>query len=306
VSVDGRDVTDSGFVVRPGTVLDVVISANGATIEGTVIDSKGKPVAYATVVDIPSVERQTRRDLYERADTDQLGHFSLRGLNPGKYTVLAFDDLQEDTHQPGFLEVYEGRGEHVQLDEGARSSVTLKLISADAEAPSALSHRPIRKCEGFSCVNGGYVVNPPHMDLLLTLAGLGDVVGSLHPHERVHLHSEGFLNAQRHVPGEVGLAVKQAGERGTRNVQRGSSSRYRQPRRLDNLRADEISGWGGFFIGIAFTPYYLVVVFQIYVADFAVCHVDAERQATVAGDAEAPCALAVAGECVHIPRRERA
>jgi hypothetical protein len=72
------------------------------------------------------VERQTRRDLYERADTDQLGHFSLRGLNPGKYTVLAFDDVQE--------EAYEGRGEHVQLDEGARSSVTLKLISADAEA----------------------------------------------------------------------------------------------------------------------------------------------------------------------------
>ncbi len=135
VSVDGQDVTDSGFVVRPGTVLDVVMSANGATIEGTVIDSKGKPVAYATVVDIPSVERRTRRDLFERADTDQLGHFSLRGLNSGKYTVLAFDDLQEDTHQPEFLEAYEGRGEHVQLDEGARSSVTLKLISADAEVP---------------------------------------------------------------------------------------------------------------------------------------------------------------------------
>jgi protocatechuate 3,4-dioxygenase beta subunit len=135
VSVEGRDVTDSGFVVSSGTVLDVVMSANGATIEGTVIDSKGKPVAYATVVDVPSAERRTRRDLYEQADTDALGHFSLRGLNPGKYTVLAFDDLQEDTHQAEFLETYEGRGEHVQLDEGARSTVTLKLISADVEAP---------------------------------------------------------------------------------------------------------------------------------------------------------------------------
>ena len=135
VSVEGRDVTDSGFVVSPGTVLDVVMSANGATIEGTVIDSKGKPVAYATVVDVPSAERRTRRDLFEQADTDALGHFSLRGLNPGKYTVLAFDDLQEDTHQPEFLEAYEGRGEHVQLDEGARSTVTLKLNSTDVEAP---------------------------------------------------------------------------------------------------------------------------------------------------------------------------
>jgi protocatechuate 3,4-dioxygenase beta subunit len=135
VSVEGRDVTDSGFVVSPGTVLDVVMSANGATIEGTVVDSKGKPVAYATVVDVPSAERRTRRDLFEHADTDALGHFSLRGLNAGKYTVLAFDDLQEDIHQPEFLEAYEGSGEHVQLDEGARSTVTLKLISTDVEAP---------------------------------------------------------------------------------------------------------------------------------------------------------------------------
>jgi len=49
--------------------------------------------------------------------------------------------------------------------------------------------------------------NTPHMDLLLALAGLGDVVGGLHPHERVHLHSKGFLNAERHIPGKVSLAV---------------------------------------------------------------------------------------------------
>ena len=53
-------------------------------------------------------------------------------------------------------------------------------------------------------------MNSPHMDLLLTLAGLGDIVGGLHPHERVHLHSKGFLNAERHVPGKGSLAVKQA------------------------------------------------------------------------------------------------
>src|SRR5258708_18951415 len=34
------------------------------------------------------------------------------------------------------------------------------------------------------------------MDLLLTFAGLGDVVGGLHTHERVHFHSKGLLNSQ--------------------------------------------------------------------------------------------------------------
>ena len=135
VYLDGRDIADSGFLVSAGTSLDVVISANGATIEGTVVDSKGKPVAHATVLDVPSAEHRKRTDLYQRDTTDELGHFSLRGLNPGKYTVLAFDELQSDVRDPEFLKSYEGRGEHVQLDEGARTSIVVKLIPTDIEGP---------------------------------------------------------------------------------------------------------------------------------------------------------------------------
>jgi hypothetical protein len=80
------------------------------------------------------------------------------------------------------------------------------------------------------------------MDLLLPLARLGDVVGSLHPHERVHLHAKGFLNAEGHVPGKVSLAVKQAGQRGPGNLERGSGRRYREACRLDNFSPNEISG----------------------------------------------------------------
>jgi len=39
----------------------------------------------------------------------------------GKYTVLAFDDLEADIRQPELLKSYDGRGEHVQLDEGSRT-----------------------------------------------------------------------------------------------------------------------------------------------------------------------------------------
>ena len=41
------------------------------------------------------------------------------------------------------------------------------------------------------------------MDLLLALAGLGDVVGGLHAHERIHLHPESLLDAQRHISGKT-------------------------------------------------------------------------------------------------------
>ena len=135
VYLDGRDVADSGFMVSAGTSLDVVISANGAIIEGTVVDSQGKPVPHATVLDIPSAEHRNRTDLYQRDTTDELGHFSLRGLNPGKYTVLACDEPQPDIRDPEFLKAYEGRGEHVQLDEGARTSIAVKLIATDSEGP---------------------------------------------------------------------------------------------------------------------------------------------------------------------------
>jgi protocatechuate 3,4-dioxygenase beta subunit len=135
VYLDGRDVADSGFTVNAETSLDVVISANGATIEGTVVDSKGKPVVHATVLDVPSAEHRSRPDLYQQDTSDELGHFSLRGLNPGKYTVLAFDEPQPDMRELEFLKAYEGRGEHVQLDEGARTSIVVKRIASDSEGP---------------------------------------------------------------------------------------------------------------------------------------------------------------------------
>jgi protocatechuate 3,4-dioxygenase beta subunit len=133
VTLDGRDVADSGFSVSSQTYLDVVVSANGASITGKVVDGNGQPIANATVVDVPTAEHRTRPDLYQRDTTDESGHFSLRGLNPGRYTVFAFDELQEDVRQPEFLKSYETHGEIVQLDEGTRKSVVLKLIPHDGE-----------------------------------------------------------------------------------------------------------------------------------------------------------------------------
>jgi hypothetical protein len=133
VKLGGRDVTDTGFSVSPGMSLDVVISGNGATIEGTVEDGNGKPVAYATVVDIRSVEQP----LYHWATTDEHGHFSLRGLNPSKHKVMAFEELPGNPRTIrwlNFLTPYESHGEVVELQEGTRRSTALKVIPADIDS----------------------------------------------------------------------------------------------------------------------------------------------------------------------------
>lgn len=98
VTLNGGGVADSGFPTNPEMSLEVVVGANGGTIEGAVMDSEGEPVAYATVVDIPSEEHRARGDLYRQDTTDENGHFSLRGLDPGKYQIFAFEQL------PGFAD----------------------------------------------------------------------------------------------------------------------------------------------------------------------------------------------------------
>ena len=101
--------------------------------------------------------------------------------------------------------------------------------------------RHIRRGSGG---NVGKLMNAPDMDLVLALAGLRDVVGGLHSQERVHLHSKGFFNAQRHVSGKAGLAVEQARQGRPGNLKRRCRRCYRQARGLDNLRPNEISRMG--------------------------------------------------------------
>ena len=135
VNLGGKDVADSGFALSGATyTLDVMLSAQGGTIEGTVRDSADHAVAYATVVSVPSAEHRKRPDLYQQDTTDQHGHFSLRGLNPGEYTVLAWEEL-EDYRDPEVLKLYEGRGQGVRLDEGERKSISVKVISSSVEQP---------------------------------------------------------------------------------------------------------------------------------------------------------------------------
>lgn len=136
VNLGGRDVGDAGLTVAGGTYsLDVVASPNGVTIEGTVVDAKDHPVADATVVCVPDAKRRKRSDLYQQDTSDQHGHFRLHGLNPGEYTVLAFEELGDDYHDPDFVKAYQTQSETVKIEEGGSKSVQVKVIPASEEQP---------------------------------------------------------------------------------------------------------------------------------------------------------------------------
>jgi hypothetical protein len=130
VTAGGRDVLDSGFSVNGGaTTLDLVASANGAVAEGVASNQNDGPVADAVVVAVPELHLRGRPERYRKTVTDQSGRFTLRGLPPGDYTLIAWESVDgEAYYNSEFLKTYEGQGKALHLDQGRRVSVQLKTI----------------------------------------------------------------------------------------------------------------------------------------------------------------------------------
>jgi hypothetical protein len=135
--VGGRDVNDSGLIVNGGTViLDLVVSANGAVVEGVVADSQGQPVSNAAVVAVPEIGMRGNVDRYRQTVSDQAGHFRLRGIRGGSYTLFAWESVEGQAYyNPEFLKGYEGQGSGLRVGEGERKAVQLTVIPASDEQP---------------------------------------------------------------------------------------------------------------------------------------------------------------------------
>ncbi len=134
-SSSGRDISESGFTVSGSTlVMDLVASARGATATGLTRDHDGKPVANATVVAVPAVRYRKRPERFSSASSDQTGHFTLQGLRPGDYTLLAWDSLDGEQYlDPDFLKRSEGQGTPLKAIENEHKSVELEVIPASQD-----------------------------------------------------------------------------------------------------------------------------------------------------------------------------
>jgi protocatechuate 3,4-dioxygenase beta subunit len=127
VSVDGREVSDTGLAVTGPTTVDVLLSAKGASVDGTVVDSHGQPVAGITVVSLPTSGKAGRLDLYVVVETDSTGHFSMHALDPGTYVLVAVENVPDNPRTPDFAKKYADKGETVDLGESDKKTVVLKM-----------------------------------------------------------------------------------------------------------------------------------------------------------------------------------
>ncbi|MDR3701515.1 MAG: carboxypeptidase-like regulatory domain-containing protein [Candidatus Sulfopaludibacter sp.] len=104
------------------------MSHDGARIEGVVHDKEDQPVAGATVVLIPEPKLRFRHDLYQDANTDQLGRYHLAPVTPGEYKLFAWPDIEEGIwFDPDFLKDAEPQGLEITIDAKGHAVANLKL-----------------------------------------------------------------------------------------------------------------------------------------------------------------------------------
>ena len=127
-----RDVMQSGLDLTQGAAesrLVVVMSANGGQIDGEVEDDQSAPVVAATVTLVPS-GAPLSKSLFKSALTSPAGHFHMQGIAPGSYKLFAWEavDINELMYNPDFLKPFDSQVQSVEISEGSKESVQLKLI----------------------------------------------------------------------------------------------------------------------------------------------------------------------------------
>jgi hypothetical protein len=108
-------------------------------IEGTVVAKEkdvddAHPVPNAAVVAVPEEKYRKQPDRFLVGATDQQGHFVIRGVAPGTYTLYSWPDVEDRVwRDPNFLRSQEANGVSVKMDEGSDRVVELKPSPVDAE-----------------------------------------------------------------------------------------------------------------------------------------------------------------------------
>jgi hypothetical protein len=134
VKVDGVDVKDDpvtlSHIAPDDTELDVVVARNAATIGGRVVTASRQPVGSGSVL----VFSTNPDDWYERsryvrtAEAGENGQFTVGGLAPGDYWMVALDIAPPPAYKLSgeFLRRVASFATHVTLSEGQHRQTDLR------------------------------------------------------------------------------------------------------------------------------------------------------------------------------------
>jgi hypothetical protein len=129
----GRRNVDAGFNLAGPTTVELVASTKTGTVEGMVTDHD-QPVANATVIAVPEEKYRKNVALFGNGTTDQAGHFVIRGLAPGSYSVFAWQDIEDGVYYDiDFLKSQEPNAAAVTVQSGSSQKIQLPLAPVPAD-----------------------------------------------------------------------------------------------------------------------------------------------------------------------------
>ena len=133
VSHENNDITDAGIDFREGQQvagIEIVLTQRVTDVSGSVQDSRARPVTdFVVVAFSPDNSKWGYMTRYVRtARPNQEGRFSIKGLPPDEYYVIALDYLETgEEGDPEQLEKWKGTATRVTLADGEPKVLTLKL-----------------------------------------------------------------------------------------------------------------------------------------------------------------------------------
>jgi hypothetical protein len=116
------DLLEKGLQVEgssPGQI-EITVSSDGAKLEGSISDDEG-PVTGARVRLVPDPLTPYNHLRIQRTTTDQLGHFSLIDIAPGKYSLTAKPMVSSENS------VYKSGTQSITLSESDHKTIDVKL-----------------------------------------------------------------------------------------------------------------------------------------------------------------------------------
>jgi Carboxypeptidase regulatory-like domain len=129
-------VVDRKIQIPSGTdsTLEYVVSCRAAHLEGQVLTSDSLPAVGVYVALVPEERLPENRTIRSYDQTDQTGHFLLKGILPGNYKLFSWSHVEEGAWEdPEFLRPFEDNGVSVHLEQGDHKSVNVTLIDTSAD-----------------------------------------------------------------------------------------------------------------------------------------------------------------------------
>ena len=143
IQYGGHEIPADGVDLTTGAALEIVVSPEGARLDGKVANAAGEPLVRALVSLFATDAQGAAAPTPSIAMTDRNGEFRFAMLRPGEYQVYGWEAVDQNSVQTAeFLKPYVARSKAAKLEAKGTATVSLTGIPAGETAASYAFARP--------------------------------------------------------------------------------------------------------------------------------------------------------------------